>query len=65
MCDEVHSRWLWHGERSEGSIKDFIASDDDEGDEAAGAGDGAAQALVADFLEGARHKQDSELVRRS
>ena len=42
-------------------MKDFIASDEDE---ATGAGDGAAEELVADFLEGARHKQDSELVRR-
>ena len=46
---------------SEGSMKDFIASDEDE---ATGAGNGAAEELVADFLEGARHKQDSELVRR-
>ena len=42
-------------------MKDFIASDKDED---TGASDGAAEELVADFLEGARHKQDSELVRR-
>lgn len=43
-------------------MKDFIASDEDE---SIGAGDGAAEELVADVLEGARHKQDSELVGRA